>query len=189
GAGMGSASADGASVLFGLNQLYDTPFTDDELEEIGLKVGADVPFAFVGGTKLVTGIGENLKELPSMPYCWFVIVTPDYSLPTVLAYHELDKQTVLWDNNEAQLLEALKTQNLYSAAESICNIFFKVCNYEKNVQLKSKLLNCGALNATLTGTGSSVYGIFDDYEKACYAKKQFERAYICEPCESSLQIE
>lgn len=189
GAGMGSASADAAAALFGLNMLYDEPLTDFEILELGLKVGADVPFAFSGGTKLVEGIGEKLSILPNMPHCWFVIATPDYKMPTVLAYRELDNQGLTKVSDNGLLIDAIKKGNLECVSQNLGNVFFTVSNYEKNSEFKNKLLNLGALNANLTGSGSSVYGIFDDYDKACYAKKQFERAYICEPCNKSIIIE
>jgi len=152
-AGLGGSSADGAAVLRALNTLFGKPFSHKELMNIGAEIGADVPFCIHGGFALCTGIGTEIKEILPIPECVFVIVKPDFECSTKEAY-------------------ALYAKNPLPQTEFkfYYNVFELLYNNPKIEGLKSELINLGAENACLTGSGSAVYSVFKDLNEA---KKAF----------------
>ena len=189
GAGMGSASADASAALYGMNLLFPNKIDINELFKTALKVGADVPFSLQGGTALVEGIGEKIKPLAFLPDCYFLIVVPKYKNATALAYFELDKKNDRTSIDNQKLIKAIESRNIRNIAENIGNTFFDILHVEENLFIKSRLLELGALNATLTGSGSAVYGIFENYEAVKAAEGKFENCFIAKPSKKALYIE
>ena len=187
-AGMGSASADAAAALLGLNRLYDEPFSQAELLRLGQQVGADVPFAFCGGTMLAEGIGEWLTPLPSLPPCWFTVVFEGESMSTPLAYRALDALREPLPRTTSAMREALGSGSLADIAACCSNAFSAVCHPAQTARIRERLLRAGALAASLTGSGSAVYGLFADKSAAQRAAAEFANAFVCEPVESALKI-
>ena len=173
GAGLGGGSSDCAETLKALNKLLEINASDEELEEIGVKLGADVPFFIKGGTQLAEGIGEKLTEL-KLPYpeLSLVIIKPEAALPTVNIYKIFDglpKEKLPEASTEKFLTEISKgdinafkltTNMLEPAAKTLCP---EIGDAEK------LLTENGAVSAMMTGSGSAVFGIFTDVNKAAEA--------------------
>ena len=162
GAGMAGGSADAAAVLRALNRLYGAPLTADGLETLAARVGSDVPFCVRGGTALATGRGEKLEALPSLPACKFVVCKPDFSISTPELFRKLDQTGLRCHPDTAGILAALRDGELEPVARRMYNVFEEVDDRRLRTvrEIKSVLLDCGALGAIMTGTGSAVFGVF-----------------------------
>ncbi len=162
GAGMGGGSADAAGVLYGLNLLLDCGYTNKKLREIGVKLGADVPFMLMGGTALATGVGEILKPLRSMGGIPLAILKGRKSISTPAAYAAIDGLEHPQHPDTPRMLEAIRTHNIPLLAETCANLFEAAAADCRDVErAKQALLAQGAKCAVMTGSGSAVFGIFD----------------------------
>lgn len=161
-AGMGGGSADGAAVLVALNKIFNTNYPEKILCRIGVKVGADIPFCIVGGTCVCEGIGEILTPvaIPSPNY-YVLISFPGEGISTPIAYKMLDEIERPGEHSSAEdVIEALKQKeipkNLYNAFE------FAVLPTHENARLvKKTMLDTGAISAMMSGSGSTIFGLFD----------------------------
>ena len=187
GAGMGSASSDAAAALCAMNIIYHDLLSEEELMETALSVGADVPFAYNGGTCFIEGIGEKLTRLKSIPECAFLVVKPSYSVSTKEAYALVDSAEGIRTDN-ASMLKAIDEGDLRKIGENMDNAFYHVLNFSKNEEIKGRMLAQGAAAATLTGSGSAVFGLFEDTERALFAKKNIEGSFVVYPNKKSLYI-
>lgn len=172
GAGMGGGSSDAAAVLRAMNKLFNRALSPEKLVEISGDVGSDVPFCVVGGTALAEGRGERLTPLPPLPPCALVILKPEFSISTPELFKKLDTQKTHHHPDTAGIIEALHAGELLPLCRRIFNVFETVDDrrMREEAELKSALLDEGALGAVMTGTGSAVFGIFPD-------EKEAERAY------------
>lgn len=180
-AGMGGGSADCASVLCALNIMFKTLLDNDQLCKIGLQLGADVPFCVNGGTRLCQGIGEITNRLPS-PDCFFVIIKPDVSVSTPVAFKKYD---TIANPEKAKLeffLKGLTSGNIFSIAGYMFNVLEYASGLAEIEKAKHKLINAGALNSIMTGSGSAVFGIFDNEQAANKAKEKLSEYSYCEVC-------
>lgn len=177
GAGLAGGSSDAAAVLIALNELFERKLSKNELVAIGEKVGADVPFCIFGGTMLATGTGTTLSPLPSLKNCHILIVKPPFSVSTKLAYQASDQFPCEKNKSINNIIAAIKSNNLKDTAKNIYNRFEKVLNFDEIAKIKNILNENGALNSCMTGTGSAVYGVFEDEEKAIYCKKILSKNY------------
>lgn len=182
GAGMGGGSSDAAAVLRAMNKLFNRALSPEKLVEISGDVGSDVPFCVVGGTALAEGRGERLTPLPPLPPCALVILKPEFSISTPELFKKLDTQKTHHHPDTAGIIEALRAGELLPLCRRIFNVFETVDDrrMREEAELKSALLDEGALGAVMTGTGSAVFGIFPDEkeaERACRALK--DRAGFC----------
>ena len=168
GSGMGGGSADAAAVLKALNRVCGYPFSDTELADIGAEVGSDVPFCVIGGTALVQGRGEVITPLPPMPKCRFVICKPSFSISTPELFKKLDAVPNRRHPDTAGIMEALEAGDLNRIGRRMYNVFEEVSDRRLRCvsEIKSILLDHGALGAVMTGTGSAVFGVFDNDTKA-----------------------
>ncbi len=169
--GMGGSSTDGAAVLVGLNRLFNSPFTTEQLFEMGNKLGADVPFCIHGGTVLCKGTGNIFTEVNSLPECVFVIIQPDFTNNTGIAYMSYDKAPLPVNKGIDDMLSGLESGNLKAAAKSCYNVFEKLYADRRIDEIRTEMLALGALGACMTGSGSVVFGIFDNEKKAENALK------------------
>lgn len=185
GAGLGGGSADGAAVLVGLNELHETKLTMDELVTIGQKVGADIPFCLVGGTCLVEGIGEKITPLKNMPSCYIVIAKPYKSINTKLAFTAYDNATGIQHPNTQALLQGIEQQNLSQISSQLCNVFEQTIELREILKIKQTMKKYSAMNAMMTGSGSAVFGIFEEEAQAykCVGKLKRQRffAFLSKP--------
>ena len=178
-AGMGGGSSDGAAVLRALNTLMGKPLSRFALEEMGASLGSDIPFCVAGGTALAEGKGEVLSELPPFPNCCFVIVKPKYSVSTPELFSKLDLITVKFHPDTLGIISSIKRGSLKGVCQRMYNVFEDVLPPKPNdiQMIKTTLIDCGALGALMTGTGSAVFGIFDDTDKAKHAQESLVQRY------------
>ena len=180
GAGMGGGSADAAAVLIALNQLLNAGFSEEELCGIGLKVGADVPFCIVGGTAVVTGVGEELCPIPTLPEYPLVICKPRGGASTPVIYGEYDRmgKNVKGPDNEAAEAAA-KAGDVPGLCRYCKNVLTEAASvYRPEIPvIKKALAGCGAMVSEMTGSGSAVFGIFDTKEKAEAAADKLRRSF------------
>ncbi len=176
GAGMGGGSADAAGVLFALNKLMDCGFSNEKLREIGIKLGADVPFLLLGGTALAQGIGEILTPLRSLPKLPVVLLKGRQGISTPKAYAAIDALEAPFHPDTAQMLRAVETQDIDLLAKHCGNTFEDAAALADVERAKAALLEDGAKCAVMTGSGSAVFGIFPDKQSAdaCAEKRRTE---------------
>mgnify|MGYP002582074057 CR=1 FL=1 len=188
-AGMAGGSTDAAAVFKGINIMYNLNATEEELKELGVTIGADIPYCIMGGTALACGIGEKLTRLPGCPKCYFVIGKPYVNVSTKYVYENLvlDESTVHPDTDA--IIDAISHANVAGIADNLCNVLetVTVAKYPQIGEIKKIMIEKGALNSLMSGSGPTVFGIFTDYEKAkeCndYLRKSrlVKSAYVAEP--------
>lgn len=179
-AGLGGGSADAAAVLRGLRRLFAPEMTDGELELIAADLGSDIPFCVRGGTVLAQGRGEVLKDLPDLPECWFVVSKPGFACSTAEMYGLIDRLRCYDSGREetAAMTEALERGDLSGVCGSVLNTFERVLPASSAVSvIRSRLQEMGALCAMLCGSGSAVFGIFREEEKARMAAAALRGTY------------
>lgn len=167
GAGMGGGSADAAGVLYALNLLLECGYSNEELREIGVKLGADVPFMLLGGTALAEGVGEILTPLSTFDGIPLVILKGRQSISTPAAYAAIDRLEYPAHPDTARMLEAVRTRNTALLAATCANLFEAAAADCRDVsRAKQALTAHGAACAVMTGSGSAVFGIFGDMASA-----------------------
>lgn len=177
GAGMAGGSTDAAAVLYCLNELTGAGLSKEELAEIGEQVGADVPFCVYGGTMSAGGIGTILSPLPDMPSCEIVIVMPDFRISTKEAYERSDSIGYDEPKSMEPVSSAVCSGNVSGIAKALYNKFEEVADIREIDDIKSMMKQSGALGALMTGSGSAVFGIFDDEDKADECKSRLSEKY------------
>ncbi len=179
GAGMGGGSADAAAVLRGMNRLFDDRLTRTELERLACRIGSDVAFCVAGGSSLAKGRGERLEDLPPLPACFFVIAKPEFSISTPELYRKLDSVALRRHPDTAGLLQGMQQGDLRAICRRMYNVFEDVPDRRMRTvgEIKGQLLDGGALGAMMTGTGSAVFGVFEQEDDAERARKALEKEY------------
>lgn len=167
-AGMAGGSSDAASVLYGINRMYRLGLSLDELMERGVKLGADIPYCLLRGTALSEGIGEKLTPLPAVPNCWVLVAKPSISVSTKFVYENLRVDELQHHPDIDGMIEAIEKQDLYGVADKLENVLETVTipNYPVIADIKEHIKNGGAINALMSGSGPTVFGLFDSREKA-----------------------
>lgn len=191
-AGLGGGSSDGAAVLKSLNELYGNPFNQSELMELGAEIGADIPFCIMGGTARAGGIGTVLRVIESNLKYFLVLVKPRVSISTKKAYSLFDKTSYLKFQNFDELEYYIKCSKLEAACNNLFNRFEELINKECIQEIKNELINYRAMGALMSGSGSTVYGIF---ENECLARRCFEKlklrydnVFICKPIDHGVEV-
>lgn len=183
-AGLGGGSSDAAAVIIALNELYNTKFDTEDLMKIAEKVGSDVPFFIEGGTQLAEGRGTILTPLPEIPECWFVIIKDGYKFSTGEMYRRFDEMQDVVHPETNALVDAICEGDLEEISKNTDNVFELLYNKEF-LKTKDQLIENGALSAALSGSGPSIFGIFDDEDTAKRAKdaleEKYETIFLCEP--------
>jgi 4-diphosphocytidyl-2-C-methyl-D-erythritol kinase len=179
GAGLGGGSANAAAVLVGLNELFSLGLRGDELRGIGVGIGADVPFCISGGTALGQGVGEILTPLPSPPAHRLVVAKPPRSADTAGMYRAYDETETESMRSVEPVVSALRSGSLPVLAAAVGNDLAPVTRrfIPEVATLERTLLASGALGASMSGSGTAVYGIFDD-EGAGGAKDTVDAPFI-----------
>lgn len=184
-AGMAGGSSDGAAVLRLLRRLYAADLPQEELEAIGALVGSDVPYCVRGGTALAQGRGEILTDLPPLPDCFFVVCKPPFPISTPELFAQVRLKKLRCHPDTTGMLKALEERDLEAVARRVYNVFEDVLprKYAQVFEIKRKLLDRGAMTASMTGSGPTVFGIFSDIERAEIAaeelKKEYKATYLC----------
>ena len=192
GAGLGGGSADAAAVLVGLNELFGLGLRVDELRGIGAGIGADVPFCISGGTALGEGVGEILTPLPAPPAHLLLVAKPHSSADTGKIYHAYDEARTSSIRSVEPVVSALRSGSAPALASAIGNDLAPVtgCFIPEVATLGRTLLASGALGASMSGSGTAVFGIFDDAEAAGIAKDTINAPFIAvyEPVSRGVEI-
>ncbi|MBO4834754.1 MAG: 4-(cytidine 5'-diphospho)-2-C-methyl-D-erythritol kinase [Lachnospiraceae bacterium] len=175
-AGMAGGSTDAAAVILAMQELFDLNAATEELDAIALRLGADVPFCLRKGTWLAEGIGEKLTQLKDLPHAHLVIIVPDFGISTKWAYEQVDAIPDLIHPDIDAIAQAIEAGDLAKTAKSMGNILEEVAirNYPKIREIKESFLAHGAMGAMMSGSGSAVFGIFDDPIKAEQSFEAFE---------------
>lgn len=170
-AGMAGGSADAAGVIVGLNKLYNAGLTTEQMCEIGLMCGSDIPFMIHGGTKRIQGTGDIILPAPHMPHCHIVVCMPTKGVSTPQAYANYDEMGVKTLVENEKLLKAMEENNLAEMAKYMANDLEKAAGSDETEPIKKLLLDLGAIGSMMTGSGAAVFGVFDDEAKAEQAAK------------------
>lgn len=186
-AGLGGGSADVAALLRALRERYCPDLPGAELERIGFTVGSDMPFCVRGGTALAEGRGERLTDLRPLPDCFFVICKPEFGIPTASLFALADRDA--WNRRPDidGMTAALEAGDLDGVAARLANVFEEVLPepYHAVFAIKQRLLDLGALNAAMSGSGPSVFGIFRTRQTAEAAAKALKevhsQTFLAEP--------
>lgn len=185
-AGMAGGSSDAAAVLRALNRRAGSPLAPAELARVGEEVGSDVPYCVLGGTALAEGRGERLTPLSPLPPCWVVVCKPEFPISTPELFARVDRVKLRRRPDTAGVLSALEAGDLGGVARRMYNVFEDVLppRYQARVaELKSLLIQAGALGANMSGTGPTAFGLFDDEAIAQAARgllsAQCRETYLC----------
>lgn len=191
-AGLAGGSADGAAVILALNEIYKTNLTDDELCKIGVKIGADVPFCLTGGTKLAQGVGEALSKVKPLRKCWFVLAKPDIAVNTGAAFKQFDENGKVHTPDKFGMLCAVQARDLQQICYKMENVFEQFIEVPDRVQIKEIMKANGALGACMSGSGPTVFGLFDNKENAEAAAAQLtpfaKDIAVCTPVNKGCRI-
>lgn len=176
-AGMAGGSSDAACALFGMNRLFELNVPMKELMKIGVEIGADVPYCLMRGTALAEGIGEKLTRLPDMPFCHILIAKPPVNVSTKLVYEKLDNTDVKLHPDIDGIIEAIKLKDVALVASRMGNVLESVTVplYPVIDSIKKDMIEHGAMNAMMSGSGPTVFGIFFPDEQSMIACQQFLR--------------
>lgn len=175
-AGLAGGSSDAAAVLVGLNKLFETHYTRKKLMEIGLEIGADVPFCILRGTVLAEGIGEVLTPLPALPAMHIVLAKPNVSVSTASVYKALKVDEITKHPKTDEYVEAIKNCDIPYITTNMENVLEDVTikMHPQIEQIKEAMIRHGALGSMMSGSGPTVFGIFPSKYKATLAAEYFK---------------
>ena len=181
-AGMAGGSSDAAAALVGINRMFQLGLTKRQLMERGVQIGADVPYCVMRGTALAEGIGEKLTSLPGVPMCYVLIGKPGISVSTKYVYTTLDLNTDTVHPDIDGMRKALEDGDLYGITERMGNVLQDVTipAYPEVETIKERMKAWGAVNAMMSGSGPTVFGIFDNEEKAQEACQKLRESGLCQ---------
>lgn len=179
-AGMAGGSTDGAAVLYGVNKIFELGLTKRQLMERGVKLGADVPYCIMRGTVLSEGIGEILTPVSSLPDCHILIAKPPVSVSTKHVYENLKLDKIEKHPDIDGMVEALRIEDLHGVTQRMENVLETVTipEHPEIQQIKDLMIKEGALNALMSGSGPTVFGIFDDREKGMRARDLLRKSSL-----------
>lgn len=175
-AGMAGGSSDAAAAFVGVNRLFRLGLSQEELMKRAVQVGADVPYCVMRGTALAEGIGEKLTPLPPMPECYVLIGKPGINVSTKFVYGNLHLDEVTEHPDIDGMVEAIRNHDLYGITDRMGNVLESVTcpAYPVIDEIKAQMMKNGAVNAMMSGSGPTVFGIFDDPDKAEFARDQLK---------------
>ena len=190
-AGMAGGSTDAAATLKGMNRLFDLGCTLKDLMELGVKIGADVPYCVMGGTALAEGIGEKLTPLAPAPDCYVLVAKPDINVSTKYVYEHLDAQEIVKHPDIDGMVEAIAEESLQGILDRMENVLetVTVSAYPIIQTIKDRMKELGAINSLMSGSGPTVFGIFveKDMARRAYDKLEEEQLakqiFLTEFCE------
>ncbi len=177
-AGMAGGSTDAAAVLYGMNRMFNLGLKREELMERGVKIGADVPYCIMRGTALAEGIGEKLTALPPMVKCPVLIAKPQISVSTKFVYENLRLNDKTVHPDIDALVENIRKKDLNAVASEMGNVLETVTipNYPVIAQIKEYMLEHGAVGAMMSGSGPTVFGLFEDGDTAVAAYEKMKES-------------
>lgn len=192
-AGMGGGSADAAAVLVGLNVLLEAGVSKEGLLSMAASIGADVPFFLEGGVQRAQGIGERLSKLPDLPQHWLVIAKPERGISTPESFKRYDQENQGQHPNIERLIEKLEERKLSDFCQEMYNVLEEVCPLKEVSQIREKMeRDGGAIGSLMTGSGSAVYGIFQDKRlaKRCMRKlyDMAQSVFLVQPTQKGVEV-
>ncbi|KXG76191.1 4-diphosphocytidyl-2-C-methyl-D-erythritol kinase [Thermotalea metallivorans] len=178
-AGLAGGSTDGAAVLRGLNILWNLGASQEELMEMGLSLGADVPFCILGGAALAEGIGEKLTPVQGLENVWVVLCKPNISVSTAEVYRNLDVNRIVHRPDTEGILQALQRKDVQAVAGKLRNVLEQVTEEMHPIvkDIKKRMLEYNALGSMMSGSGPTVFGLYKDYNRAKIAYDNLSRIY------------
>lgn len=194
GAGMAGGSSNAAAVLTGLNSLWKAGLTESELMDMGVTLGADVPFCIKGGTMLAQGIGEKLTPIRKSCDFWVVVCKPNFSISTVEVYKNLDISQIPERPDTAKVIEYIEHGDVKSLAGSMVNVLEQVSEKRYSVisHIKEKMMHQKALGSIMTGSGPTVFGIFKNFDDAHRAeaklKSLWDQTYLTKTEDEGVEV-
>lgn len=190
-AGLAGGSADAAAVIVGLDALYGTKLSKQKMCEIGLTVGSDVPFCIKGGTCIAQNRGEVLSRVKPLRDCFIVLAKPEKGVSTAAAFAAADKAYIYHPDN-LKMLEACSNGDFEGICKHAGNVFEQVIEVVERVEIKETMRLHGSLLYQMSGSGPTVFGIFDNEESAekCAdeLRKRFEAVFVTKPVDFGAEI-
>ena len=194
-AGMAGGSSNAAAILVGLNKLWSLNLSELDLQELGLNLGADVPFCISGKTALAKGIGEELTFVKGLPKDISILICkPEIFVSTKDVYEGLDLNNIQIRPNNEKLLEYLKEEDVSSLAENMVNVLEGVTSnsYIEIKDIENAMMENGALGSMMSGSGPTVFGLYKNREDALSCKKnllrKYKQVYIVNSSEKGVEI-
>lgn len=177
-AGMAGGSSDAAAAFVGVNRLFHLGLSEEELMKRAVQVGADVPYCVMRGTALAEGIGEKLTRLPDLPGCYILIGKPGINVSTRTAYENLDLNEIRRRPDIDGMIRDIKNKDLYSMTGKMENVFEPgiMAKYPVIREIRDLMEKQGALKAMMSGSGPTVFGIFDDAGKMQNAARALKKS-------------
>ena len=183
-AGLGGGTSNGAEIIKALNKIYNLNIDINVLCEDSVVLGADFPYCLIGGTILCEGVGERLKRINSFFNKIIIVVKPNFGFSTKDVYENFCIDNVKYNINKDEMIKCLNDKNFYGVCKTISNTleYSNINGMDMIREIKFKLKSLGAINSSMSGSGSSVYGVFDNLYVAqkCYDefKKEFNEVFI-----------
>jgi len=182
-AGLAGGSADAAAVLKGLNEMFSLDLKQEELMEIGKTIGADVPFCVKGGTMLAEGIGEVLTEIEPLKNVDIVLVKPKFSVSTPWVYKNLNLEKIISRPDTDYIISLIEKRDLKNLGKEMVNVLEAVTikKYEVIGEIKERLVKLGAFGSMMSGSGPTVFGIFENRATAqkVYEEMSMDNRWDC----------
>lgn len=190
-AGLAGGSADAAAVIVALNEICGMKLSERELCEIGLSVGSDVPFCIAGGTRLSQNTGGVLSELKPLKACTIVLAKPQKGVSTAEAYAAADS-TYIYHPDSMRMLDACEKGDFDGICRFAGNVFEQVIEVAERVEIKEKMRNHGAKLYQMSGSGPTVFGLFDDEKAAIECAEEIRKicpeVYITKPLDRGILL-
>lgn len=183
-AGLAGGSADAAATLIAMQRIYNVNSSRKELCKLGLQIGADVPYCIIGGTALCEGIGERVTTLNPFKGHILVLVKPNFGISTKEVYKTLDVNKIYKHPDTKSLIKAIEQNDINYISENMKNVLENVTLKKHTVlrDIKEKMVKIGAIGSMMSGSGPTIFGLFDDMMKAerCYEhfKEQYKEVFI-----------
>ena len=192
-AGLAGGSADAAAVFVGQNALTGAGLSERELCQISVKVGADVPFCIQGGTMVAMDIGEVLAPLPDIRNDWYVLVKPDQDVSTKEAYAAFDSADYVRHLDTTSMLRAAAAQDTDKVYSLVGNVFEQFIYVAGRVDIKAIMREHGSIAHCMSGSGPTIYGVFETEEKAkacveTLLSAGYQNTYLCQPVKQGVTI-
>lgn len=177
-AGMAGGSTDAAAVFNGMNELYGLGASKERLCELGVTIGADVPYCIIGGTALSEGIGEVLTRLPNVPDCVVLIAKPDFDVSTKYVFENLHANSLTYHPDIDGMADAIKAGDLQGIVKVMDNVLETVteARYTEITEIKKVMNEHGAMRAMMSGSGPTVFGLYEEAENARKAAEAIREA-------------
>ncbi|MCT4585291.1 MAG: 4-(cytidine 5'-diphospho)-2-C-methyl-D-erythritol kinase [Peptostreptococcaceae bacterium] len=194
-AGMAGGSSNAAGVLKALNFMWNLNIEDLKLKELAATLGSDIPFCIDGGAALATNKGEKLKKVNSLENVWVLISKPSISISTPWVYKNLNLNDIKIRPNTNKILQSLESNDIYEISKEMVNVLETVTLKEcKDIDIiKNKMIEFGALNSMMTGSGPTVFGFFKNYKQAKDAclnlKKFYKHTLVTKTFSGGIEIE